>query len=216
GYGFNANYLGRYGQIAGALNRQQHGTQVAVNGSGGIVAHGGGVTLGQLLPDSIGLIDAREAGGAQISNMSNASLNSKGYGLVPLSPYSLNEVQLSPESLSLDVELQSTVEEAIPRAGAVVPLVFKTRRERSALLVIDESYRARLPFGSPITDGAGNTLGTAGQGGRALLRGLPEDGQLEARLNDGAVCRMPYNLNDKSGTGEGGLPVIAMQCETTP
>lgn len=216
GYGLNANYQGRYGQIAAALNRQEHGTQVAVNGSGGIVAHGGGVTLGQLLPDSIGLIDAREAGGAQISNMSNASVDGSGYGLVPLSPYSLNEVQISPENLSLDVELQSTVEEAIPRAGAVVPLVFKTRRERSALLVIDEAYRARLPFGSPITDGAGNSLGTAGQGGRALLRGLPEDGQLEARLNDGVVCRTPYDLNDNPKTGEGGLPVIVMQCKNTP
>lgn len=148
--------------------------------------------------------------------MSNASVDGSGYGLVPLSPYSLNEVQISPENLSLDVELQSTVEEAIPRAGAVVPLVFKTRRERSALLVIDEAYRARLPFGSPITDGAGNSLGTAGQGGRALLRGLPEDGQLEARLNDGVVCRTPYDLNDNPKTGEGGLPVIVMQCKNTP
>ncbi|CAM4117715.1 fimbria/pilus outer membrane usher protein [Bordetella pseudohinzii] len=215
-YGLNANYQGRYGQIAGALNRQPQGTQVSVNGSGGLVVHGGGVTLGQILPDSIGLIDAREAEGAAIANMSNASVDGNGYGLVPLSPYSYNEVHLSPENLSLDVELQSTVEEAIPRAGAVVPLVFKTRRERSALLVIADALRERLPFGSPVTDGQGATLGTTGQGGRALLRGLPAEGELHARLSDGTVCRRPYRLDDTTKTGEGGLPVIAMQCEEQP
>ncbi len=215
-YGLSANYQGRHGQIAGAVTRQRAGTQVSVNGSGGLVVHGGGVTLGQMLPDSIGLIDAREAEGATIANMSNASVDGNGYGLVALSPYSYNEVQLSPENLSLDVELQSTVEEAIPRAGAVVPLVFKTRRERSALLVVGDAERERLPFGSPVTDGQGATLGTMGQGGRALLRGLPAEGELRARLVDGTVCLTPYRLDDNTKTGEGGLPVIAMQCENQP
>lgn len=212
-YGASANYLGRYGQVAGAFTQQQYGNQVFVNGSGGLVAHGGGLTLGQTLSDSVGLIDARDAAGAAIANMSNASVDGSGFGLVALSPYSLNEVQLSPENLPLDVELQSTVEEAIPRAGAVVPLVFKTRRERSALLLIDAPWRKHLPFGSPITDGEGKTLGTSGQGGRALLRGLPAEGELHVRLASGQVCTTSYRLDDTLRRGEGGLPQILMQCE---
>lgn len=212
-YGLSANYLGRYGQIAGAFTQQPSGSQVFVNGSGGLVAHRGGVTLGQTLSDSVGLIDARDAGGAAIANTRNATVDARGYGLVGLSPYSLNEVQLSPENLPLDVELQSTVEEAVPRAGAVVPLVFKTRRERSALLLVDSGARERLPFGSPITDSKGNTLGTSGQGGRALLRGLPDQGEVHVRLRDGSVCITPYRLDDNTTRGEGRLPRIVMQCE---
>ncbi|AZY52653.1 fimbria/pilus outer membrane usher protein [Bordetella avium] len=214
-YGMNASYAGRYGRVGGTLSQQAQNTQLSVNGSGGLLVHKGGITLGQTLSESVGLIEARDAGGASIGNMANASLNDDGYGLVSLSPYSLNEVQISPENLSLDVELQSTVEEAIPRAGAVVPLVFSTRREQSALLVVGKPYRSRFPFGTAITDAEGKTLGTAGQGGRALLRGLPSQGVLKAVLSDGTVCRTPYELGDDKKTGLGGLPSISLRCENT-
>ncbi|WP_171962326.1 fimbria/pilus outer membrane usher protein [Bordetella trematum] len=216
GYGLNASYVGRYGYVSAAASRQGETTQWSVNGNGGLVIHSGGVTLGQTLPDSIGLIEARDAGGATIANMGNAKLDGNGYGLVSLSPYSVNEVQISPENLSLDVELQSTTEEAIPRAGAVVPLVFKTKRERAALLVIGPEDRARLPFGTPIHDQDGTVIGTIGQGGRALLRGVTDQGALVLRFTDGESCRVPYRLQGDGAQGEGRVPLIPLRCGGSP
>lgn len=215
-YGANASYTGRYGQIGGNVVKQGSATQLAVNGNGGVVVHAGGATFGHLLPDSIGLIDARDAGGATISNMGNASLDRSGFGLVGLSPYSRNDVQISPENLPLDVELESSQETAIPRAGAVVPLVFKTRREQAALLIVGEAYRDRLPFGTAITDANGKQLGTSGQGGRALLRGLEPEGVLNLTLSDGKECRSPYQLKQDDKSALGGLPAITMKCEEGP
>lgn len=175
------------------------------------MAHAGGVTFGQYQAGTIGLIQAEAAAGAKVVNTRNAAVDRSGYGLVSLTPYSLNEVELSPQDLPLDVQLESTVEQVIPRAGAVVALRFPTRHDVAAMLVAEPGSEGALVFGTEVRDGAGKVVGVAGQGASALVRGVSASGTLEVTRADGSICRATYDLKS-AGQAVHGLPRIALAC----
>ncbi|WP_033476219.1 fimbria/pilus outer membrane usher protein [Bordetella bronchiseptica] len=210
-YALNGSWSGTYGEVSGQLTHGRSYSQYQINGSGGLVAHAGGVTFGQYQAGTIGLIQAEAAAGAKVVNTRNAAVDRSGYGLVSLTPYSLNEVELSPQDLPLDVQLESTVEQVIPRAGAVVALRFPTRHDVAAMLVAEPGSEGALVFGTEVRDGAGKVVGVAGQGASALVRGVSASGTLEVTRADGSICRATYDLKS-AGQAVHGLPRIALAC----
>ncbi|WP_267226701.1 fimbria/pilus outer membrane usher protein [Dyella silvae] len=174
-------------------------SQTSVGMSGGVVVHAGGITFGQPLGDTVGVIYAPGADGARVSSSIGAHVNASGYALVPyLSPYLLNTIELDPKGLPLDVQLDATSAQVAPHAGAVVMLKFKTKTGRTLVANIHQPDGTPVPFGTEVLDEKGTSLGMVGQGGQALIRVAANAGELTARWQDDGgmsqACSFTYQL----------------------
>lgn len=159
-----ANLGGNYGYTGGG------GQQMSAQISGALVAHPGGVTLAQSLGDTIGIVEARNAEGAEI-NSTGVSVDRRGYAVVPfLTPYRNNEVIIDPKGVSTDVELALTSQRVAPHAGAVVMMKYPTVSGRSILIQAKMPNGDAVPFGAEVLDEQGSSVGMAGQAGQIFVR----------------------------------------------
>ena len=174
-------------------------SQSSLSVSGAVVAHPGGITLGQPMGDTVGIVYVPGAEGARLTSAPGVRIDHSGYALLPyLTPYNLNTVTIDPKGLPLDVQLDATSTQVAPHAGAVVMLKFKTQQGRTVILDVHLKNGNALPFGAEVFDEKGLSLGMAGQAGKILARGVKRAGQLTARWQDdqGAshACSFPYRL----------------------
>lgn len=200
----NGGYRAGFG-VANASYGQGDGySQASFGLSGTMVAHSGGLTLGQPAGDTLGLISAPNAAGARVTNAPGVRINRSGYALVPyLMPYSLNTVELDPKGLSLDVQLSSTSIRVAPHAGAVSLLTFDTEYGRALLLRTLRADGRPVPFGAEVKDDQGRVLGVVAQGGRALLRGAAEHGTVSMTWQEDGMpmqCTFTYQSAQPSRT----------------
>ncbi|HFT8006663.1 TPA: fimbria/pilus outer membrane usher protein [Burkholderia cenocepacia] len=197
----NLTYRARFAELnlsAGGSSNYQQGS---INIRGAAVAHPGGVTLSQPLSETFGIVEAKGAEGARVTNSSGVRVDSRGYAIVPfLTPYNLNTVELDPKGISMDVELKETSQQVAPRAGAVPLLKFDTDTGRSAVILARKADGTPLPFGAAVMNEAGKELGLVGQGSKVFVRGLKDHGELVVKWgNDSrSVCRIAYDLPVKA------------------
>ncbi|MDN7877098.1 fimbria/pilus outer membrane usher protein [Burkholderia aenigmatica] len=197
----NITYRARFAELnlsAGGGSNYQQGS---VNIRGAAVAHPGGVTLSQPLSETFGIVEAKGAEGARVTNASGVRVDSRGYAIVPfLTPYNLNTVELDPKGISMDVELKETSQQVAPRAGAVPFLKFETDTGRSAVILARKSDGTPIPFGAAVTDETGQELGLVGQGSKLFVRGLKDNGQLTVKWGNDArsVCQITYDMPVKA------------------
>lgn len=197
--GINAGWRAAYAALGTSYTRGADSRQWSANASGGIVVHGGGVTLTPQLGDTIGVVEAKGARGARV-NGDIGKVDGRGYAIANnLMPYRMNEVTLDPKGISPDVELDTSRLQTVPRAGAVVPLSFATRKGRAVLLHVQLQDGQTLPFGSQIVDVSGQEVGVSGQAGQVFLRYSGRDDEvLTARWGQGNECtldRIPQDFN---------------------
>ncbi len=174
-------------------------SQASVNASGSVIAHPGGVTFGQPLGDTVGIVYLPGAAGAHLDNAPGARVDRFGYAVVPyLTPYQLNTIQIDPKGLPLDVQLDATSAQVVPYAGAVVMLKFKTESGRTLIVRGRFQDGQALPFGAEVFNEKGISLGVVGQAGQILVRGVNQSGELTVRWQQdngiGQSCSFPYQL----------------------
>ncbi|AQQ37738.1 MULTISPECIES: fimbria/pilus outer membrane usher protein [Burkholderia] len=197
----NLTYRARFAELSLSAGGSSNYQQGSVNIRGAAVAHPGGITLSQPLSETFGIVEAKGAEGARVTNASGVRVDSRGYAIVPfLTPYNLNTVELDPKGISMDVELKETSQQVAPRAGAVPFLKFDTDTGRSAVILARKADGTPLPFGAAVTDEAGKELGLVGQGSKVFVRGLKDHGELVVKWgNDSrSVCRLAYDLPVKA------------------
>lgn len=202
----NAGYRAPYALLNASYGKGEHFSQASVGASGAVVVHSGGVTFGQPMGDTVGIVEVPDAEGANVNNSVGARINGSGYALIPyLSPYKLNVIQIDPKGLPLDVQLDATSASVAPRAGAVVMVKFATHNGRLLMVRAHQQDGQAVPFGAEILNAKGATLGMVGQAGRALLQGVDNAGQLTARWQDAdgymQQCVFSYQLK-AAGTGK--------------
>ncbi|KVD88591.1 fimbrial assembly protein [Burkholderia sp. ABCPW 14] len=210
--GGHGMYNGGKGAVSVSASMGRNTNQASLGLSGSIVAHKGGITLGQPVgQDSpIGLVEAKGAEGAAIINSPGVLVNSAGYAVVPyLSAYRVNTLALDPQGISEDVELGSSSRDIIPRAGAVVRATFDTKVGKPMLMRVKLSDGEPVPMGADVMDTSSNNVGVVGQGGTVFVRGVPDKGKLSVRWAEGpqGVCGFSYQA-DAEGTG------VAQPCTT--
>jgi outer membrane usher protein len=197
-------------------------SQASLNVAGGIVAHPGGITFGQPLGDTVGIVEAQDATGARVINAAGLKIGPSGYALIPyLTPYQLNRIDIDPAGLSLDVQLDNTSAQIAPRAGAVVLIRFKSESGRFVLIQTRLPDGKTLPFGAEVTDASGQPVGVVGQAGRIMVRLPDETGRLSVQWQDQDVarsCSLPYQLKalDKTKRAAGTIEQIEVTCEPSP
>lgn len=196
-FGIGANYQLPTVNLTGSYNRTSSSSQLALGASGGVMLHGGGLTLAQRMGETMGLVHVPNAAGVSVGQMTNVKTNSRGYAVVPyLSPFRRNELSVDPTGLSMDVELSAASVSAIPNAGAIVKMVLPTESGRNALIEALLEDGSPLPFGTDVTVADGSIVGVVGQGSRLWVRGIEERGELYVRFGPSVEqqCRISYDL----------------------
>lgn len=231
-YGATATHTGDGGGNAGSVNvgyrspfavfNASYGdgsgySQASVNVSGSVIAHPGGVTFGQPIGDTVGIVYLPDAAGARLSNAPGARVDRFGYAVVPyLTPYQLNTIQIDPKGLPLDVELDATSTQVAPYAGAVVMMKFKTHSGRTLIVQARLENGQALPFGAEVFDEKGAAMGVVGQAGQILLRGVGSTGKLTARWQDDSgadhACSFPYKLTNLAKHKQARVEEIGVTC----
>lgn len=199
----NATYRGNLGVASASYGKGDGYSQASAGVAGTVVAYSGGVTMGQPAGDTLAIVVAPHAAGARVASSPGVKVNRSGRALVPyLTPYNRNTVELDPKGVSLDVQLGATSAHVAPHAGGVALVTFDTSHGRSLLTRVRLDDGQGLPFGAEITDMAGQSMGVVGQGGRILLRGLDQEGDLQARWQDTAgldrSCRIHYRVPENA------------------
>ncbi|WP_322040994.1 fimbria/pilus outer membrane usher protein [Burkholderia diffusa] len=153
-------YRGTYAEVSATAGAGAGYQQGSMGLRGAVVAHPGGVTLGQSLSETFGIVKAPDAVGARVTNSPGARVDWRGYAIVPyLTPYSMNPVELDPEGLSTDVELKMTTQMVAPRAGAVPMVEFPTMSGKSAVIDARHADGTPLPFGAAVLNDQGKEIG---------------------------------------------------------
>ncbi|KVO87715.1 fimbrial protein [Burkholderia ubonensis] len=190
-------YRGPVAEMNASLGANAAYQQGSFGIRGAVVVHPHGVTLSQPLSETFAIVEAKGAEGAQVATAPGVRVDSRGYAVVPyMTPYSLNSVDLDPKGLSLDVELKQTTQQVAPRAGAVPLLRFATETGRSVLMRIRTHDGAPLPFGATVYDENDKVIGSVGQAGKALVRGLNDTGALSLKWGEDSqeACVVNYEL----------------------
>ncbi len=198
-YGLSGGYQGAKASVTGSVSTAEDYRQMSLGMSGSMLLHSAGITFGQTLGETVALVEAKDAEGAHITNSSGAALDSAGFGIVPfLSAYSRNRIELDPEGIPNEVELESTAFESIPVAGSIVKVSFATSKESTIVIKGRLEGGAVLPFGAEVLNNATQKLvGYVGQAGVVFARGVGDQGRLLIKLKE-RNCLMDYQRDQPS------------------
>ena len=206
----------RYGNLSASLSSSSGGSQqTGLSASGGLVVHSGGLILAPSLGDTFAIVEVPKGEGAGVLG-STARVNSGGFGVVPyLSPYYLNDVQISLEGAPTELEVDNASQKVAPVEGSIVRLKFNATSGRPLLIVLQPSNGARVPIGSTVSDAAGNDVGTVGQGSRALVRVQKNKDRLKVVWGDkpDETCWLDYALDEKQTANASGFTNLKLRCE---
>lgn len=202
GYGTYRAPFGTYSANASVGN---HSKQAAVGVRGALVAHSGGITAGPSLGRAVALVEAKGAAGARLINGQGAQIDSNGYALVPaLTPYRVNNIMLDPSKVGMDVDLGSTSQEIVPTLDSIVRVEMRTTQGRPVLLRLHRESGEAVPLGADVFQEEDDlALGTVGQAGTALVRGMAGQGTVRVRWGNAPdqQCRAVFKLADEPEKG---------------
>lgn len=192
----SGSWLGSVASVNGSYSAGEgyHSTSMGMSGS--LVAHSGGVTLSPYNGDSFALIEAKGAEGAKLRSYNGAAIDASGYALFPtFNPYQINEVAIDPEGSSQNVEFENTAQKVVPRAGAVVRVVFSTH-SGTPVLITSLFNGEPVPFGAEVFDETDHHVGTVAQGGMVYARVSAPKGVLLIKWGDDSAsrCQLGYML----------------------
>lgn len=174
----------------------------SVGVSGTAVAHSGGVTFSPWTGNTFALVEAKGAEGAEIPGYAGTRVDGSGYALVPnLMPYQKNAISIDTTSVEDNLDLDSTSQQVIPYAGAVVKVKYRATAGVPVLIKVSRSNGEGVPFSARATDANENIVGYVGQGSRLYARLAQQNGVLELRWaeGEGARCKMKYSLPSTAG-----------------
>ncbi|PVZ80244.1 hypothetical protein C9426_33180 [Serratia sp. S1B] len=215
--GVNGLYQGPYAQTNASYTQGSDYRSASAGVNGAMVIHSGGITFSQQAAETMVLIEAKGADGAQVSSGSNILIDRNGYALVPyVIPYRMNSIDLSPAGVDQNLEFESTSKKVAPYAGSVVKVKFDTRVSRMVLIDALDDKQGKLPFGATVFDDKGQNKGMVAQASQLYLRDIEDKGRLWVRWDDATgkhECYIDYDLpvskDKKSFTQLNGICVLA-------
>lgn len=212
----SANWQHPYGGLGASLSSSTGGSQqYGLNANGGLVLHRGGVILAPTLGDTFAIVEIPNGKGAGVLG-SQVRVNSSGYGVVPyLSPYYQNDVQISLEGASMDLEIENINQKVAPVDGSIVRLKFNSTSGRPLLIIFQPGKDRRIPIGASISDSSGKDMGTVGQGNRGLIRVEKLKDRLKVVWGEKPEesCMASYALDEKTLANASGFINLKLPCE---
>ncbi|UBX50598.1 fimbrial biogenesis outer membrane usher protein [Providencia alcalifaciens] len=196
----NASYRGQYGEVSGGTGYSTNNYNLYYGASGSVVAHSGGVVLGQQLGETVALVEIPDAANVPILNQTGIQTNGQGYALVPyITAYRSNGIQIDTSKLPDNTEMELTTQNVAPSRGAIVKASFNANVGYRAIMVITFADGKPVPFGAQaIFKDNGQLNGLVGNDGELYLSGLTESGHFIIQYNDKQQCQVDYNLTGVS------------------
>lgn len=161
---------------------------------GSLVAHAGGVNLGQSLGDTFALAEVPGVRGAHFNNFAGVETGRNGFAVVPyVQPYRANWISLDTRRLGADIEVDNATVQLVPRRGSSTHAVFKASAGRRVQFELSQADGSALPFGASVQDAQGKVLAVVDPTSRALVLSEQEQGTLQVRWS-GHACQFQFRL----------------------
>ncbi|MGE8459275.1 MAG: fimbria/pilus outer membrane usher protein, partial [Pseudomonas alloputida] len=168
-----------------------------LNIAGAVVAHQGGINLGQSLSETFALAEVPGVKGAKISSYSGVETGHNGYAVIPSAqPYRVNWISLDTSDLGGDIEIDNATQQLVPRRGAVVLARYTGKSGRRVQFELFDERGQLIPFGASVEDAAGQQLAISDPSGKALLLLEQDQGSLTIKWGE-RQCSAPYNLPER-------------------
>lgn len=196
---FGANWTGALGRIGASYGYSSAQRNIALNLQGSLVLHSQGLTMGQTLGESAGLIFIPGAKNVEIKGSSvGVKTDYRGYALLPnLNSYKLNFVSINRIKLPKSVDISEGNVSLVPTKGALVRAKFIAKIGSKAVFTLMTAEAQPIDFGAAVyLSGHTQLLGIVGDDGQVYLSGLKKIGVLEVRSGE-KKCQAPYQLSEK-------------------
>jgi outer membrane usher protein len=183
--------------LRAGYSQSRDSSQLSFGADGGVVVHAAGMAFSQSLGEASALVHVPGAEGARLGGSSGARVNSSGFAVVPnLTAFQNNEVQIDPEGMSMDVELQESTRNVVPTSGAVSLVTFDTVSGRAVLVKGIHENGSPLPFAAQVFDAQGREVGVVGQASKAFVRDIPQEGRLTVKWGSKIAeqCDIYYHM----------------------
>ncbi|WP_164450305.1 fimbria/pilus outer membrane usher protein, partial [Pseudomonas viridiflava] len=109
------------GDLGFGYNRGSGYESQNLSAAGSIVAHAGGINMGQTVGETFGLVEVPVMSGVEVSSYSGVKTGLNGYAVLPnAQPYRVNWVTLDTRNLGGEIELDNATQQLVPRRGSVV------------------------------------------------------------------------------------------------
>ena len=199
--GVYGTYRGSQGTVTGNYSYNKYSQLVNYGMSGSVMAHADGVTLGQEMSDTAGLVKAPGLSDVMIENDQTISTDYRGYAIYPyLSPYRRNTLTLDSTTLGDEMELPETTKKSVPTRGAITRLTFDGNIGRRAFIKLLTASGSPVPFGATVVPTAklDTPASIVSDGGMVYLSGLTDSGELAVQWGKNAEqqCKATYNLSN--------------------
>lgn len=169
-----------------------------LNLAGSVVAHAGGINLGQPVGETFALAQVPGIRGARISSYSGVETGRNGYAVIPnAQPYRINWVSLDTRELGGDIEIDNATQQLVPRRGAIVVARYKAKTGRRVEFELFDAQNNPIPFGASVRDASGKQLAISDPMGKALA--LVEKAQDTLSIKWGQQqCSASYSLPERN------------------
>lgn len=188
-----------------------------LSASGSIVAHSGGLNLGQSLGETVMLAKVEPAiAGVGITSHAGVKTGSNGYAIIPdATPYRNNHVSLDTRQAPRNAEFDNAVQQTVPTRGAIALVKFQAQLGQRVQFELHDEQGTTLAFGAMVQSADGEQLGMTDPRGRILTMVTPENqkGHLDVS-RDGSLCRATYALPEQSE--ESNYQFLRVKCIERP
>ncbi|AVD84166.1 fimbrial protein [Pseudomonas sp. SWI6] len=168
-----------------------------LNIAGAVVAHQGGINLGQTLSETFALAEVPGVKGAKISSYSGVETGRNGYAVIPnAQPYRVNWISLDTRDLGGDIEIDNATQQLVPRRGAIVLARYTGKSGRRVQFELFDERNQSIPFGASVEDTEGRQLAISDPSGKALVLLEQDQGSLTIKWSD-RQCVAAYHLPER-------------------
>lgn len=214
-YGGSLNYNGALSDVGTSVSGGGGYNQYSLSARGTVIGYSGGVAMTASQGETMAVIEAAGASGAEVIGGSGGTIGWWGNSAVTsLTPYQNNSVLIDPHGASSDVELQSASANTVPRYGSITRLKFDTVVGKPVLVRGLRDNGKPVPFGADVLDRQNTLVSMVGQGGQILLRGQPDQGSLQVKWGEKATesCTLTYSVSQKAQADATGYRQIDAPC----
>ncbi|WLH33117.1 fimbrial biogenesis outer membrane usher protein [Pseudomonas sp. FP2196] len=181
-----------------------------MNVSGSVVAHGGGINLGQTVGETFALVEVPGVKGANVASYSGVTTGRNGYAVIPsVQPYRVNWISLDTRDLGADVDIENASQQRVPRRGAIVKASYAGKSGRRVQFELFDKQHIQLPFGASLEDASGKQLSISDPSGKALALVENDQGVLTIKWGE-QQCQAPYALPVKDEARN--YDTVRLQC----
>lgn len=186
-----------YARVNHNFSQASHYRQIGGGVSGSALIWREGLLTSASTGNTFAILDAPGIVGATVNGNADNKTNRQGRALIPsATPYKMNSFRLEQGDAGNDwAELKGNIGFVAPWAGSISYLRYQTDTRKVFVMPARFENGEPLPFGTDITDVAGEPLGYVAQGSKLYIKAdqLPE--WLVIRLSDGQMrksCRIHH------------------------